>query len=94
MLLDYGKTENRYNGWMFYNAERGEGYAEILRNEGSRNAEVTVKLQGLDADTVYTLKDFDGLVELTAKGSELMSAGVKITTPEAPYAVIILIKAN
>lgn len=91
-LTEWTAEPNRWDARMFFVPEAGEGYAFIACQEKASSKTNTVKLKGLDPDQQYTVKDFDGLVDLTADGKTLMEQGITVTVPEQPYAVIVLIK--
>ena len=91
-LTEWTSNSNRWDARMFFVPEEGEGYAFIACQQNASSKTNTVKLKGLDPDKQYTLKDFDGLVDLTADGKTLMEQGITVTVPEQPYAVIVLIK--
>ncbi|MBQ7910172.1 MAG: alpha-galactosidase [Clostridia bacterium] len=91
-LTEWTSNSNRWDARMFFVPEEGEGYAFIACQQNASSKTNTVKLKGLDPDKQYTLKDFDGLVDLTADGKTLMEQGITVTVPEQPYAVIVLIQ--
>ena len=93
MLTEWTANADRWDGRMFYDAEKGEGFASIACQQSASSKTSTVCLKGLDPDRQYHITDFDGLVDVTKSGRELMESGVEITVPERPYCVILLIKA-
>ena len=93
MLTEWTANADRWDGRMFYDAEKGEGFASIACQQSASSKTNTVCLKGLDPDRQYHITDFDGLVDVTMSGRELMENGVEITVPERPYCVILLIKA-
>jgi hypothetical protein len=76
---------------MFYVPESGEGFAFVACQEWADELTNTICLKGLDPDKQYHITDFDGLVDVTASGKQLMEEGVTVTVPEQPYAAILLI---
>ena len=60
-------------------------------HEATSNLTETVKLKGLDPEKTYRITDFDGLIDVTATGAQLMEQGITVTVPEKPYAVVMLI---
>ena len=91
-LTEWKADSNRWDARMFFIPEEGEGYAFIACQQNASSKTNTIKLKGLDPDQQYTLKDFDGLIDVTADGKTLMEQGITVTVPEQPYAVIVLIK--
>ena len=83
---------DRWDGRMFFNPEMGEGFASIACQEASSTLSDTFCLKGLDPAKTYAVKDFHGLVNVTASGKDLMKKGITVTVPQNPYWVILLIK--
>lgn len=76
-----------------YSAQNGMALvykrADVVENE------YTVRLNGLDPDTVYTVYDYDkpeAVSEMT--GNELMSDGIRLTLPEGEKAFVIMFSAK
>ena len=91
-LTEWTQNADRWDARMFYNPETCEGFASIACQETSSKLTNTICLKGLDPEKQYHITDFDGLVDVTAKGADLMEHGITVTVPEKPYAVILLIK--
>ena len=91
-LTEYSTNLDRWNAWEFYDPATRSGYASLSCNPDSSHLTQSFCLKGLEADTVYQVTDFDGLVHVTATGRELMEEGITVTVPEAPYCVLLLIK--
>lgn len=91
-LTEWSSNANRWDARMFYVPESGEGFAFIACQQAANSKTNTVCLKGLDPEKQYHIKDFDGLVEITADGAQLMEQGITVTVPEQPYAVILLIR--
>lgn len=92
MLTTPSARADRWDGRMFYCPDKGEGFALLACLETSTKLTNTVCLKGLEADKQYTVKDLDGLVNVTASGKQLMEKGITVTVPDNPYAAILLIK--
>ena len=91
-LTEWTANADRWDGRMFFDPELDEGFASIACQEASSKLTNTICLKGLDPEKQYHITDFDGLVDVTAKGADLMEHGITVTVPEKPYAVILLIK--
>ena len=91
-LTEWTANADRWDGRMFFDPELNEGFASIACQETSSKLTNTICLKGLDPEKQYHITDFDGLVDVTAKGADLMEQGITVTVPEQPYAVILLIK--
>lgn len=91
-LTEWKADADRWDARMFYVPESGEGFACVACQEASTSLTETICLKGLDAKRSYHITDLDGLIDVTASGEDLLTNGIKITVPENPYAVILLIK--
>ncbi len=91
-LTEWTANADRWDGRMFFDPEQNEGFASIACQETSSKLTNTICLKGLDPEKQYHITDFDGLVDVTASGADLMEHGITVTVPEQPYAVILLIK--
>ena len=90
-LFEWQAQADRWNGWEFYDPETASGYASVFCHEATSKLSTTVCLKGLDPEKQYHITDFDGLVDVTMSGKDLMEKGITVTVPEKPYAVILLI---
>ncbi len=93
-LTEWTANADRRNAWMFYDDASAAGYASIFFPEATSTLSEVVKFKGLDAEKTYHITDFDGLVDVTATGAELMETGVTVTVPKAPYCAILLINST
>ena len=91
-LFEWESKADRWNGWEFYDPATASGYASVFCHEATSELTTTVKLKGLDPEKTYRITDFDGLIDVTATGAQLMEQGITVTVPEKPYAVVMLIK--
>ena len=94
LLTPWVAEADRWDGRMFFDPERGEGFASIACQEAASDLSKTIRLKGLDPQKTYTVRDFDGLADATATGAELMEKGITVTVPEKPYCVILLIRES
>ncbi len=90
-LTDWKAEADRWDARMFYDPAEGRGFASVACQSASSSLSNTIKLKGLDPAKTYRITDFDGLVDITATGAQLMDTGVAVTVPEAPYCAILLI---
>ena len=90
-LTEWTTNKNRWNGWEFFDPEKGEGFAVMFCHETTKDLSTTVRLKGLDADKTYRVRDEDGLIDLTATGKELTETGFVLTVPEKPYGALMTI---
>lgn len=90
-LTESSKKLGTWTAWEFYDPARGEGHLQFFRTQGTPTESLTVKLKGLDPDATYSLKDTDGLIDITSTGAELMES-FTVTLTEAPGSSVILVK--
>ncbi len=91
-LTNWSENANRWNGWEFFDPEKGSGVAFMFCHETTVNKTTVVKLKGLDTNATYKVYDADGLISITKTGKELMEQGFSITVPEKPYGAMIMIE--
>ena len=90
-LTKWSEKANRWNGWEFFDPSDNSGFAVLFCHETTKNLSYTLKLKGLDGSVTYRVKDADGLFDVTATGTELMSTGINVTVPDQPYGVLMMI---
>ncbi len=90
-LTESSKALGTWTAWEFYDPDRGEGHLQFFRTHGTPTKSLTVQLKGLDPNATYSLKDTDGLIDMTATGAELMES-FTVTLEEAPGSSVILLK--
>lgn len=89
-LANGGLDTGKYLAMQFDNGAK-EGTALIYKREDVENSSYTLKLNGLEPDTIYEVYDYDkpGTV-YEMSGSELMLQGIELTINETPKAVIVM----
>ncbi len=71
------------------------GMALVYKRADVTQTEYTVKLNGLNADTVYSVYDYDKPETVLRKtGKELMTDGITLTLPEGEKAFIIMFNSQ
>jgi alpha-galactosidase len=88
-LTPYNLQLDRWIGWQFNDAEKGEGVVQAFCRAECKEKSIRLKLHSLEPDAVYTLKNFDEANATEATGKELMDAGLAIEVKEQPGAVIV-----
>jgi alpha-galactosidase len=93
-LTPYSLEESVWMAWQFDCPESGEGMVQAFRRKDNPQESLLVKLQGLDADAVYTLTNLDeaGSKELT--GRELSEKGLLMVLKDRPGAAIVIYKKH
>ena len=85
--------------WQFNNPEKNEGFVQVFR----RNTEpgelmwsdsMHFRLQGLDAEAKYAVKDMDAESPIVMTGADLMSKGIYVTAGTSPAAWLFSYRKN
>jgi alpha-galactosidase len=63
--------------------------AQAFRREECAEESLNLKLQGLDPQADYALKDLDSGKNLEASGRKLMDEGLTVTIPDRPGSVLL-----
>lgn len=90
-LTQWSKSSEAWRGWEFFDPAQDAGYGQLFRPANCSVGEMTIKLYGLSADKQYHVKDFDGLLDVTADGKALMAEGIRIAMPESSYSIVFCI---
>ncbi|HBP37208.1 MAG TPA: hypothetical protein DD640_00380, partial [Clostridiales bacterium] len=77
-LTPYSRDEREWIGWQFHLPETDEGMVQVFMRPESPFETALFKLQGLDDDGEYTIKDYNTGLSLQVKGAELGSAGLTV----------------
>jgi alpha-galactosidase len=88
-LTKYSRSFGAWMAWQFNRPEAGQGMIQAFRHKENPDESIRLKLQGLDADAVYTLTNLDvpGTTEQT--GRQLSEEGLPIVLKDRPSAVLI-----
>jgi len=89
----HNHTDNTgWTVWMYFDADDDSGVLQVFRQSGSAENSYKICLKGVRDDTLYNLKDIDGLNSFTAiKGSQLKN-GITITLDNPSSASVIFIE--
>ncbi len=85
-LTPYSAEESGWIAWQFDKSDTGEGFVQIFRRPGTDAAPVVAgslrfRLQGLDPDARYALRDLDGEGASERTGAELTTDGIAVEDP-------------
>lgn len=83
-LLSYTLAEDAWAAWQCDRPDLGEGCLVALRRQRSPFASMQARLQALDAEATYELRDADTGSAWTVSGRELLEQGVAVTIDTAP----------
>jgi alpha-galactosidase len=88
-LTPYSLESAAWMAWQFDLPEKGEGLVQAFRRDKSDEESKTFKLQGLEPDAVYTVKNFDEQGATKMTGRDLGEQGIAINIKEKPGAVVV-----
>ncbi len=91
-LTPYSTEDNVWMAWQFDCPEKGEGMVQAFRRPNASEESVSLKLRGLSAKTVYTIRNLDEAATTTATGAQLMKDGLPVKMPKKPDAAVIVYK--
>jgi len=88
-LLPYTLSDTVWMAWQFDCPERGKGMVQAFRHAACAAESTTLKLQGLEPDTVYTLTNLDvpGTTEMTGRQ---LAEGLPVVLKSKPGSAVIL----
>ncbi|NIA16688.1 MAG: hypothetical protein GWP08_21770 [Nitrospiraceae bacterium] len=90
-LTPYSLAEDAWIAWQFDRPEVGQGMVQAFRRAESDCASMTLPLQGLDPDAVYTVENvFDPGEALEMAGRRLLGAGLPIHMKDRPRAACFI----
>ncbi len=91
-LTPYSAGDKDWIAWQFDRPEAGEGVVQAFRRGGSADERMQLKLRGLDTASNYRITDVIADKSWTAKGSDLLGAGLVTTIVDKPGVSLIAYK--
>ncbi|MHB0999915.1 MAG: NPCBM/NEW2 domain-containing protein [Armatimonadota bacterium] len=96
-LTPYSIETGDWMAWQFNTPETGEGFVQVFRragdvHDGIYTDTMFLKLNGLEPDAVYTVKNMDVEGTVDYNGRDLMSKGIKVKIETIPQALIFSYK--
>ena len=88
-LTTYSTEGTAWMAWQFHRPERGDGMVQAFRRPDSPFESARFRLRGLDPAVRYKVVDMDTKHESEYLGSELLEAGLPVSIPVAPGALIL-----
>jgi alpha-galactosidase len=94
-LTPYSQADDVWIAWQFNRPESGDGMIQAFRRTKAALDSAPLKLRGLDAKALYTIRVVDGggcepLAARTWSGSQLMDVGIPIRLTDQPAAAVIV----
>ncbi len=88
-LTKYSTEEDTWMAWQFNSPMEGKGMIQAFRRGQSYFESARFKIQALDPQARYTLRNLDKPNSLEITGKQLMEEGLSIAIEEQPGAIII-----
>jgi alpha-galactosidase len=88
-LTPTSQDSKAWIAWQFDLPERGEGAVQAFRRNECPDAEIRLKLKGIDPKAIYVIRNLDTGIETTVSGRELADKGLRLTSAAAPEAFAI-----
>ncbi|MCC6579489.1 MAG: alpha-galactosidase [Phycisphaeraceae bacterium] len=88
-LTPYSRAANAWMAWQFDRPELGEGVVQAFRRPECPQDSLQLRLQGLEPEEIYEVKNFDEKETVSMSGKELMSNGLTVTLHGKPAAALI-----
>ena len=88
-LTPYTLSEKDWIAWQFHRPEPGQGMLQAFRRGQSQESSQRLKLGGLEAETVYEIRDLDREVTGRSRGRALMEPGLLVTLPRCRQAALL-----
>lgn len=91
-LTPYGATNDIWMAWQFDRPDKGEGVIQAFRRAGCPTDSITIKLHGIEPDSVYTVTDLDTANTTELPGRVLIESGLPIAINEQPGSAVMTYK--
>ncbi len=83
-LTSYSRDEREWIGWQFHLPESGEGMIQVFMRKDSPYEKAIFKLEALESDTEYALKDYNTGKTTKVKGVQLTQTGITVEMRKRP----------
>ena len=88
-LTPYSLENTAWMGWQFDRPDLGTGMVQVFRRSESIYKAADLRLQGLDAEASYRVRNLDSPKADIMTGQQLMELGIPVVLTERPSAVVI-----
>ncbi len=92
-LTDYSTKNSVWRAWEYYDKSTYEGAVLAFRAEKCKTDTVTLKLR-VNTELNYTVKDCNGLIDLTVSGKDLYENGLTVKLDKPESSALIFIKGQ
>ncbi len=83
-LTPYSRDEREWIGWQFHLPESDEGMVQVFMRKDSPYEKAIFKLEALEPDTEYALKDYNTGKTTKVKGIQLTQTGIPVEMRRHP----------
>jgi alpha-galactosidase len=89
-LTAYTHAADQWMAWQLDRPDLGTGVVQAFRRPESIYESARLRLQGLDAEATYEVRDLDPNTVTRLSGRELMERGLLVTLTERPGSAVIV----
>lgn len=89
-LTPYSLDQDRWIAWQFDRPEQGEGVIQAFRRAESPYESARFRLQALEPEALYSVKNVDDAKSLEMTGKALMEEGLLVKMQDRPAAAVII----
>jgi alpha-galactosidase len=83
-LTPYSRNDGEWIGWQFNLEEAGEGLVQMFMRPGSVAAAASFRLENLEENAMYVIKDYNTGISSNITGKELTREGLAMTMGKSP----------
>ncbi|MHB0998124.1 MAG: GH36 C-terminal domain-containing protein, partial [Armatimonadota bacterium] len=87
-LTEYSTANDVWMAWQFDYQDENRGFVQAFRRAECPDDEIKLKLDGLNADSTYTVVNLDTGIRAEMTGRQLMGYGIKVKATKSPSAII------
>lgn len=87
-LTPYSTANSVWMAWQFDRPDHGDGMVQVFRRSESAYETSVYRLNGLESDATYEIRNIDQPEVSRKTGRQLMDEGLRVTCPVAPAALI------
>lgn len=87
-LTEYSTANNVWMAWQFDLEKENRGFVQAFRRAECPDAEINLKLHGLDPRATYAVTDLDTKIRVEMTGRQLMVDGLTVKAGKSPAALV------
>jgi alpha-galactosidase len=93
-LTPWSIDAKQWIGFQFDRPDLGKGFLQVFRRPENKSESITVKLQGLDPEAKYDLRDLNLEWKVSSSGKTLMNDGLLVEIHTCPGDALIVYKKH